>query len=103
MQGEGVKKKVYLAHDTFLDRDIAIYLIKTEKLDETGRTRITREVQAMAKLGDHPNIATVYDYSKHEGQPYMVAPPPSSANMTKFASTTRMRLGYVPKCDSDPS
>jgi hypothetical protein len=72
--GEGGKKKVYLAHDTLLDRDIAIYLIKTEKLDETGRTRITREAQAMAKLGDHPNIASVYDYGEHEGQPYMVAP-----------------------------
>jgi tetratricopeptide (TPR) repeat protein len=74
MLGEGGKKKVYLAHDTLLDRDIAIYLIKTEKLDETGRTRITREAQAMAKLGDHPNIASVYDYGEHEGQPYMVAP-----------------------------
>jgi eukaryotic-like serine/threonine-protein kinase len=74
MLGEGGKKKVYLAHDALLDRDIAIYLIKTEKLDETGRTRITREAQAMAKLGDHPNIATVYDYGEHEGQPYMVAP-----------------------------
>ena len=74
MLGEGGKKKVYLAHDTLLDRDIAIYLIKTEKLDETGRTRIMREAQAMAKLGDHPNIATVYDYGEHEGQPYMVAP-----------------------------
>ncbi len=74
MLGEGGKKKVYLAHDTLLDRDIAIYLIKTEKLDETGRTRITREAQAMAKLGDHPNIASVYDYGEHDGQPYMVAP-----------------------------
>ena len=97
MLGEGGKKKVYLAHDALLDQDIAIYLIKTEKLDETGRTRITWEAQAMAKLGDHPNIATVYDYGEHEGQPYMVVPPPSSADMTKLASTTRKRLGYVPK------
>ena len=56
--GEGGKKKVYLAHDTVLDRDIAFYLIKGEKLDEAGRTRIKREAQAMARLGDHPNIAT---------------------------------------------
>ena len=41
--GEGGKKKVYLAHDTKLDRDVAFALIKTETLDETARTRIERE------------------------------------------------------------
>jgi eukaryotic-like serine/threonine-protein kinase len=72
--GEGGKKKVFLAHDTTLDRDIAFALIKTEKLDAVGRTRIKREVQAMGKLGDHPNIVTVYDFGDHEGQPYIVLP-----------------------------
>jgi eukaryotic-like serine/threonine-protein kinase len=72
--GEGGKKKVYLAHDTVLDRDVAFALIKTEKLDETGRTRIKREVQAMGKLGDNPNIVTVYDFGDHEGQPFIVLP-----------------------------
>ena len=43
--GEGGKKKVYLAHDTTLGRDIAFALIKTEKLDEVARTRIIREVR----------------------------------------------------------
>ena len=38
--GEGGRKKVYLAHDTTLDRDVAFALIKTEKLDEAGRTRL---------------------------------------------------------------
>jgi tetratricopeptide (TPR) repeat protein len=72
--GEGGKKKVYLAHDTTLDRDVAFALIKTEKLDDTARTRIKREARAMGKLGDHPNIVTVYDFGDHEGQPYMVLP-----------------------------
>ena len=31
--GEGGKKKVYLAHDSVLARDVAFALIKTEKLD----------------------------------------------------------------------
>jgi len=44
--GEGGKKKVYLAHDTLLDREVAFALIKTEGLDETSRTRIQREAQA---------------------------------------------------------
>jgi serine/threonine protein kinase len=54
--GEGGKKKVYLARDTVLDRDIAFAQIKTEKLDEEARTRIRREAQAMGRLGDHPTI-----------------------------------------------
>jgi serine/threonine protein kinase len=71
--GEGGKKKVYLAHDTILDRDVTFALIKTEKLDEAGRTRVKREAQAMARL-DHPNIVSVLDFGDHEGQPFMVLP-----------------------------
>ncbi|MCH8911912.1 MAG: serine/threonine protein kinase, partial [Chloroflexi bacterium] len=70
--GEGGKKKVYLAHDTVLDRDIAFALIKMEGLDDTGRTRITREAQAMGRLGTHPNVVAVLDIGEHEGQPWMV-------------------------------
>jgi hypothetical protein len=59
--GEGGKKKVYLAHDTLLDRDVAFALIKTEGLDDVGRDRITREAQAMGRLGAHPHIVSVFD------------------------------------------
>ena len=41
--GEGGKKKVYLAQDTLLDREVAFALIKTQGLDEAGRSRIQRE------------------------------------------------------------
>ena len=70
--GEGGKKLVYLAHDELLDRDVAFALIKTEGLDEISRTRISREAQAMGRLGSHPHIVTVFDLGDHEGQPYMV-------------------------------
>ena len=70
--GEGGKKKVYLAQDTLLDREVAFALIKTEGLDDISRTRITREAQAMGRLGSHPHIVTVFDLGDHEGQPYMV-------------------------------
>ncbi len=72
--GEGGKKKVYLAHDTLLDRDVAFALIKTAKLDDASRTRVTREARAMGRLGDHPNIVAIYDMGEHEGQPYIVIP-----------------------------
>ncbi|MCI0863815.1 MAG: hypothetical protein J4N69_06220, partial [Chloroflexi bacterium] len=70
--GEGGKKKVYLAQDTTLDREVAFALIKTEGLDDISRTRIQREAQAMGRLGSHPHIVTVFDLGEEGDQPYMV-------------------------------
>lgn len=70
--GEGSKKKVYLAHDTLLDRDIAFALLKTEQLDDAARTRITGEAQVMGRLGSYQNVVTVFDLREHEEQPYIV-------------------------------
>jgi tetratricopeptide (TPR) repeat protein len=74
--GEGGKKRVFLAHDALLDRDIAFSLIKTEGLDDVGRERIMREAQAMGRL-THPNIVSIYDIGEHVApdgskQPYLV-------------------------------
>ena len=62
--GEGGKKRVFLAHDTLLDRDIAFSLIKTDGLDDVGRERIMREAQAMGRLA-HQNIVAIYDIGEH--------------------------------------
>jgi hypothetical protein len=70
--GEGGKKKVYLAHDSLLDRDVAFALIKGDGLDQVGRERVTREAQAMGRLGSHPHVVTVFDLGEADGQPYMV-------------------------------
>ena len=72
--GEGASKRVYLVHDTLLDRDVAFALIKNEGLDEVGRKRILREARAMASLGDHSNIVQLHDLGEEAGQPYMVLP-----------------------------
>jgi len=70
--GEGGTKRVYLAHDTVLDRDVALSLIKMEGLDETNRVRVKREAQAMGQLGSHQNTVAVYDLGEENGQPYIV-------------------------------
>jgi len=71
--GEGGRKKVYLAHDSKLDRDVAFAVIKTEGLDEAGITRVRREAQAMGRLGDHPHIVTIHDIGEDNGQPFIVS------------------------------
>jgi serine/threonine protein kinase len=71
--GEGGKKKVYLVHDTMLDREVAFSLIKTEGLDEVGIARIKQGAQLMGRLGDHPYVVSLYDIGDEEGQPYLVS------------------------------
>ena len=71
--GEGGKKRVYLAHDSLLDRDIAFALIKTEGLDQAARERVAREAQAMGRLGSHPHIVTVFDIGVRFGTGAMPA------------------------------
>jgi serine/threonine protein kinase len=71
--GEGGRKRVYLAHDAKLDRDVAFAVIKTEGLDADGLSRVQREAQAMGRLGDHPNIVTVFDTGDEKGHPYIVS------------------------------
>ena len=71
--GEGTRKRVHVAWDTRLEREVAFSLIKAEGLDEAARQRVRREAQAMARLGDHPNIATVHDIGEEDGQLYIVS------------------------------
>jgi class 3 adenylate cyclase/CheY-like chemotaxis protein len=70
--GEGGQKIVYLVHDLSLDRDCALALIKTALLEPDDRFRLQREGQAMARLGAHPNIVTVFDVGEDDGRPYIV-------------------------------
>jgi hypothetical protein len=59
--GAGGMKRVYLARDDRLDRDVAIGLLHARGLDEVAPVRARREANAMAILGDHPNIVTIHD------------------------------------------
>ena len=71
--GQGGQKKVYLARDERLDRDVVIALIKTDDLSADSVPRLIREAQAMARLGSHPNIVTVYDIGDENGRPFIVS------------------------------
>ncbi|MBN2386372.1 MAG: SUMF1/EgtB/PvdO family nonheme iron enzyme [Anaerolineales bacterium] len=75
--GEGGMAVVYKAYDTRLEREVAVKVIRTERLtiETMARTlkRFEREAKALARL-THPNIVQVSDYGEHEGAPYLVMP-----------------------------
>jgi class 3 adenylate cyclase len=71
--GEGGRKRVYLARDRKLARDVAIAEIKTDALEGAGVERVKREAQAMARLGDHPNIVTIFDIAEQDSTMFVVS------------------------------
>jgi tetratricopeptide (TPR) repeat protein len=70
--GAGGEKLVYLVHDTALDREAALALLKPGTLDADGGARLRREARAIARLGSHPHVVAVFDIGEHEGSPFVV-------------------------------
>ena len=71
--GEGGKKRVYLVHDTLLDRDVAFSLIKTEGWTRSASSASCARRRLMGRLGGHPHIVTLFDIGEEDGQPYLVS------------------------------
>jgi non-specific serine/threonine protein kinase len=71
--GRGAAGVVYLAHDTKLDRSVAIKSLPAELTENTkARTRFAREARILASL-NHPNIATIYDeLQESDGVGYLI-------------------------------
>src|SRR5215472_4008577 len=70
--GAGGMGEVYLAHDTRLDRDVAIKLLPAGRLASAeARTRLLREADILSKL-NHPNIATLFDLDSEDGIDFVV-------------------------------
>ncbi|MHC4744141.1 MAG: protein kinase domain-containing protein, partial [Planctomycetota bacterium] len=71
--GRGGAGVVYLAHDTKLDRPVAIKSLPAELLtNPKARTRFAREARVLASL-NHPNIGTIYEeLEETEGIGYLI-------------------------------
>jgi hypothetical protein len=69
--GRGGMGTVYRAHDTVLDRDVAVKLLSQSGLGTEGRARLLNEARAAAQL-NHPNIVSIYDAGQAGKVPYIV-------------------------------
>jgi serine/threonine protein kinase len=72
--GEGGMGKVYRAHDTEIDRDVAIKVLPPELGSEPGyRERFRREAHIAARLNE-PHIIPIHDTGEIDGRLYLVMP-----------------------------
>jgi eukaryotic-like serine/threonine-protein kinase len=70
--GTGGMSSVYRAHDTLLERDVAIKVLHEQySEDEEHAARFLREARAVAQLS-HPNIVTVIDRGEQDGRQFIV-------------------------------
>ncbi len=63
--GEGGMGAVYKAHDTHLDRFVAIKVLSGDRAADLDRLRLVREAKTASSL-KHPGIVTIHDITRHE-------------------------------------
>ena len=82
--GGGGMGQVYRAHDTKLDRDVALKVLPEAFAADPERiARFQREAKTLASL-NHPNIAQIYGLEEADGVTALVQTiRPSIRNMTE--------------------
>lgn len=70
--GRGAMGDVYLAHDTVLDRLVAVKFIAGVAPDEVQRERFRTEARAIARV-QHPNVVGIHRVGEVRDRPYLVS------------------------------
>ncbi len=91
--GRGGMGVVYLAHDTKLDRSVAIKSIPAKLAgDSTAQMRFHREAKLLASL-NHPNIAIIHDIiEQEEGTGYLVLEYVPGETLAQRIARKRLKL-----------
>lgn len=74
--GQGSTGRVFLSHDPYYGRDVAIKVYNLESEDDAQKSSVTRkmffnEAQMVGRL-QHPNIVPIYDAGEEDGKYYVV-------------------------------
>src|SRR3954471_16457968 len=90
--GSGGMSSVYRAHDSLLDRKVALKILHSHyNEDEEYVERFRREARAVARLS-HPNIVTVIDRGEEDGRQFIVFEYVSGENLKELVD----RNGALP-------
>jgi eukaryotic-like serine/threonine-protein kinase len=93
--GEGGMGVVYKAHDTKLDRPVALkFLSSSHAVTEQDKTRFIHEARAASAL-EHPNICTIHEIDETpDGQLFLVMPCYEGTPLDK-----KIQLRPLPICE----
>lgn len=84
--GEGGRGTVYRARQVSLDRTVAVKVLRPDVPEKGQAVAFEREGRLMAALA-HPNLVTIYDSGKADGQNYLV---------TEFVPGSTLRSRMTP-------
>jgi serine/threonine protein kinase len=87
--GQGATSTVYLGHDSFIDRDVAIKVLKQDilndpKMGKLYQRQLENEASLAGKLS-HPHIVSIYDASISDEASYVVMEYVSGGTLEKHA------------------
>ena len=89
---------VYRAHDTHLDRTVAIKVLPLELIaDGVARKRLRKEAQVVAQL-THPNLSAVYDFDCQDGVDFLVLEYVPGTTLRDRLATGPMSEAEVTEC-----
>ena len=91
--GRGAMGMVYLAHDTILERDVALKVMVSQIADDPDlNKRFEREAKAVARMS-HPNVVAVFDLGNHaDGSPYLAMELLKGQDLQKALRTQEMSV-----------
>ena len=93
--GAGGMGEVYLAHDTKLDRRVALKILSPGLAADRDRLRRFHQEARAASSLNHPHIVVVHDFGELDGRPYMVTEFIEGETLRRRLQQGRMPIGRV--------
>ena len=92
--GEGATSEVYLCHDTFNDRDVAIKAVFANRLKDADGVNLTRKLfiteASLAGKLQHPHIVQIYDAVVGDDMSYIVMEYVNGGTLERFCDPQKL-------------
>jgi serine/threonine protein kinase len=92
--GEGGMGVVYRARDEELNRDVAVKVLATDRLEQLGKDHLLKEAQLASAL-NHPNICTIYQIGRLDDGFYLVMELVEGRPLNELARSTKLTTEAV--------